>query len=95
MERSGLGSGGLRALKASVRNTAHLERHFLVFETPGGRQSHQHIGQGPWSPRQLLSLSQGEILGGAVRVDVHRRAAEDLVSPGSASRLQVPAQGGA
>ena len=95
LECSGLGPVGLRALKASESIIAHLEWHVFIFQAPGGRQLHQRMGQGPWSPRWLLHLSQEESLTGAVRADVHRRAPEDLVAPGAAPRLQVQAQGGA
>ena len=56
----------------------------------GSRRKEIHPAYGP---RSMVSLSKKESVRGAVRADVHRRAPEDLVEPGSAPRLQVQAQG--
>lgn len=90
VERRGLGQVGLRALRASEREGAPLDRFFLGVPSRGGREPTQPRAQGPGpraqapgSPGGLLSQSEEEPLGLAVRADVHKAAPEDLAAPGA------------
>lgn len=90
VERRGLGQVGLRALRASEREGAPLDRFFLGVPSRGGREPTQPRAPGPGpraqapgSPGGLLSQSEEEPLGLAVRADVHKAAPEDLAAPGA------------
>ena len=76
---------GLGALKDFERERAHMEGPFLVFpETRGRRPSNGPQTMQPW---ELLSQREEENLRVAVRADVHTRAPEYLLAPGTAWRL--------